>query len=64
MFSSSSTLQRSAISVVVATASGQRANDSAISFESLRKNSLVSKLIFGAASVLLVCTHRSAAWLS
>ena len=30
----------------------------------LRKNSLVSKLIFGASSVDLVCTQSSAAWLS
>ena len=38
------------------------ANDSAISSVDLRKNSFVSKLIFGCASVDFVCTHSSAAW--
>jgi hypothetical protein len=28
----------------------------------LRKNSFVSNVIFGAASVDLVCTHSSAVW--
>jgi hypothetical protein len=57
-------LQRSAISSVVGTASGHSAKEAAISAESLRKNSLVSKVSFGASSVDLVCTQSSAAWLS
>ncbi len=60
--SSISTSQRSAISSVIGTASGQRANDSLISVGLLRKNSLVSKRSFGCSIVDLVCTHRSAAW--
>ena len=60
--SSISTSQRSAISSVVGTASGQRENDSLISAGLLRKNSLVSKRSFGCSIVDLVCTHRSAAW--
>ena len=62
MPSSISTSQRSAISRELASASGMSLNDSAISSEDLRKNSFVSKLIFGCASVDLVCTHSSAAW--
>ena len=62
MPSSISTSQRSAISSVEASASGMSANDSAISSVDLRKNSFVSKLIFGCASVDFVCTHSSAAW--
>jgi hypothetical protein len=57
-------LQRSAISSVVAIDSGHCAKAAAISSESLRKNSLVSKVSFGSASVLFVWTHRSALWLS
>ena len=34
----------------------------AISSLERRKNSLVSKVIFGAASVDFVCTHSSAVW--
>ena len=60
--SSISTSQRSAISSVEAIASGVAANDSAISSVDFRKNSFVSKLIFGCASVDFVCTHSSAAW--
>jgi hypothetical protein len=60
--SSISTSQRSAISSVVSTDPGQAVNDSAISSFDLRKNSLVSKLIFGCSSVDFVCTHSSAAW--
>ncbi len=59
--SSISTSQRSAISSVLARASGQGAKDSAISSLDFRKNSLVSKVIFGALSVDFVCTHSSAA---
>jgi hypothetical protein len=55
-----STSQRSAISSVVASASGMSANASAISSELLRKKSFVYD-IFGAASVLLVCTQSRAA---
>ena len=62
--SSISTSHRSAISSVEATASGQRANDSAISPGLLRKNSLVSKRSFGCSMVDFVCTQRSAAWLA
>jgi hypothetical protein len=54
--------QRSAISRLASTAPGMSANDSAISSGLLRKNSFVEKLIFGWASVDLVCTHSSAAW--
>ena len=57
-------LQRSAISTVVAIDSGHSANACAISPESLRKNSFVSKVSFGSASVLLVWTQSSALWLS
>ena len=64
MPSSISTLQRSAISSVVGTASGQAVNDSAISAGLLRKNSLVSKVSFGCSRVDFVCTQSSAAWLS
>ena len=60
--SSISTSQRSAISSDAATAPGIAANDSSISSVDFRKNSFVSKLIFGCASVDLVCTHSSAAW--
>ena len=62
--SSISTLQRSAISTVVASASGQAAKSPAISSEPLRKNSLVSKLSFGSRIVLFVWTQSSARWLS
>jgi len=58
------TSQRSAISSVVARASGRSVNASAISAEERRKNSLVSNESFGALSALLVCTHSSAAWWS
>ena len=60
--SSSSTSQRSAMSSVVCSASGQAENASAISSEDFRKNSLVSNFSFGESSVLLVCTHSSALW--
>ncbi len=60
--SSISTSQRSAISTVLASASGHSANACAISSLERRKNSFVSKVIFGAASVDFVCTHRSAVW--
>ncbi len=59
-----STRQRSAISTVLAIASGHSAKESRISSLLLRKNSLVSKLSFGASRVDLVCTQSSAAWLS
>jgi hypothetical protein len=55
-------LQRSAISSVEASASGHSPKSDAISSLDLRKNSFVSKVIFGAASVDLVCTHSSAVW--
>jgi hypothetical protein len=57
-------LQRSAISSVVGNASGHSAKAAAISSGPLRKNSLVSKVSFGACSVDFVCTQSSAAWLS
>ena len=60
--SSISTSQRSAISSVEWSASGHSANAAAISSLERRKNSFVSKVIFGAASVDLVCTHSSAVW--
>ena len=60
--SSISTSQRSAISSDEASASCMSANDGRHLLEDLRKNSFVSKLIFGCASVDFVCTHSSAAW--
>ena len=57
-----STLQRSATSSVIGTASGHWANESAISWELLRKYSLLSKVSFGFSIVDFVCTHRRAAW--
>ena len=56
------TSQRSAISSVEAIASGHSAKACAISSLERRKNSFVSKVIFGAASVDFVCTHSSAVW--
>jgi hypothetical protein len=58
------TSQRSAISIVDSSASGHSENARAISSVERRKNSLVSKVIFGAASVDFVCTHSSAVWWS
>ena len=60
--SSISTLQRSAISSVEASASGHSAKACAISSLDFRKNSFVSNVIFGARSVDFVCTHSSAVW--
>ncbi len=60
--SSISVLHRSAISSVEASASGHSANDCDISSVDFRKNSFVSKVIFGACSVDFVCTHSSAVW--
>ena len=54
--------QRRAISSVDSSACGHCAKAVAISSLSLRKNSLVSKVIFGSASVDFVCTHSSAVW--
>jgi hypothetical protein len=62
--SSISTLQRSAISSVVAIASGHGRKSAATWAESFRKNSFVSKDSFGSASVLFVWTQSSARWLS
>jgi hypothetical protein len=55
-------LQRSAISSVEASDSGHSANASAISSLDFRKNSFVSNVIFGWASVDFVCTQSSAVW--
>ena len=60
--SSICTSQRSAISIVDASASGHCENDCAISSLDFRKNSFVSNVIFGDCSVDFVCTHSSAVW--
>ena len=60
--SSICTSQRSAISIVDASASGHIEKDCAISSLDFKKNSFVSKVIFGDCSVDFVCTHSSAVW--